>query len=440
MGETLARRVQWNGAYLEVPVSYRRSVPFLALLASTPALGATLTVGPSGMYPTIGAALVAASAGDTIQVAAGTYAEDLDITKRVTIEGAGPALTILQGSGPGAIVDIRRNFTLRGVGIDALGQRAIEVTTRYHRDVVLDNIEVWGAHSSGYKSPVLDAFYYYPTVTITNSVFRDNTSASGALMGTSASIWIEDSEFVDNVVGGGNASVLDHQNDTLLNLYGNTFIGNSGAAVISTDIINTTFGDSQIRGNTFIHNENPVGSGGALRVAMDEGTSLVIAQNVFADNTAAHYGGAVDVTYVGYWYGATPKAKLHMLNNTFVANSAAWMGSQVRTGERVRVTAVNNAFLLGSGGAAWRGEDGSGTHDYNLFFGNGTNLGGSIGGLGPNSIVANPMVASFSNDADFTNDDFSPGPGSPMIDAGAPNYTDVDGSACDIGFSGGPGY
>jgi hypothetical protein len=56
--------------------------------------------GASGCYGTIQAALAAASDGDTIAVAAGTYAGPITITKSVQLIGAGAAVTTILGGGP----------------------------------------------------------------------------------------------------------------------------------------------------------------------------------------------------------------------------------------------------------------------------------------------------------------------------------------------------
>ena len=61
---------------------------------------ATLTVGAGKAYTTIGAAVAAAQAGDTIMINAGTYtAQDLALTKNLTIESAGNGAVVVTDSG-----------------------------------------------------------------------------------------------------------------------------------------------------------------------------------------------------------------------------------------------------------------------------------------------------------------------------------------------------
>ena len=78
---------------------------------------ATLTVGPGQAYTTIQSAINAASAGDTINVKAGLYTEDLDIDKNnlalksidgpglAEIQGVAKADVITVGSGLGVTID-----------------------------------------------------------------------------------------------------------------------------------------------------------------------------------------------------------------------------------------------------------------------------------------------------------------------------------------------
>ena len=79
---------------------------------AAPANAATLTVGPGQTYATIGAAVAAATAGDTITVADGTYAESVSINKIVTLAGATPRGAIITGA-----VSLTAPATVTGLSI-----------------------------------------------------------------------------------------------------------------------------------------------------------------------------------------------------------------------------------------------------------------------------------------------------------------------------------
>ena len=65
--------------------------------AKAAAHAATLSVCPSGCaYAHIQDAINAASAGDTISIGAGTYAEHLDIEKNLTLLGARAQTTVIE--------------------------------------------------------------------------------------------------------------------------------------------------------------------------------------------------------------------------------------------------------------------------------------------------------------------------------------------------------
>ena len=141
----------------------RFGLPLLFLLfVPTGALAATITVSGSGGadHATIGAALTAASPGDVIEVASGTYTEDIDFAgKAVTVLGvSGPGSTFLVGTGTGPVVRFvsaeSNNATLQGFDISGGDTRGAYQGAGIHvnnagptlRDLVIhDNLAHLGA-------------------------------------------------------------------------------------------------------------------------------------------------------------------------------------------------------------------------------------------------------------------------------------------------------
>jgi Calx-beta domain len=73
---------------------------------------------------TIQAAVNAASAGDTIQVAAGTYAEHVSINKDLTVNGAGAGQTIVDGTQSGTVFIINTSTAVNLSGITVTNGKA----------------------------------------------------------------------------------------------------------------------------------------------------------------------------------------------------------------------------------------------------------------------------------------------------------------------------
>jgi hypothetical protein len=77
---------------------------FTVLLTLTGSLSA-VTINVPGDYATIQGAIDGASIGDTVQVAAGTYTENINFNgKNISVIGAGPDLSIIDGGGSGSVV------------------------------------------------------------------------------------------------------------------------------------------------------------------------------------------------------------------------------------------------------------------------------------------------------------------------------------------------
>ena len=116
----------------------------MAMLAanSQPAGAATFCVNPGGIggcFSTIGAAVSGASTGDTIQVAPGTYSEDVIIGKSLSLIGASSANTIIDAKGQanGVYVD----------GLDNPGLSEVVVTGFTIQNANFEGILVTNASS-----------------------------------------------------------------------------------------------------------------------------------------------------------------------------------------------------------------------------------------------------------------------------------------------------
>ena len=90
------------------------------------------SAGPNGPCKTISAAVAKAGAGDTVQVASGTYNEpQINITEPITLRGAGAASTIIDGgnatiaSNTGGLIRINEipqgNVTIQGFTLEGAG-------------------------------------------------------------------------------------------------------------------------------------------------------------------------------------------------------------------------------------------------------------------------------------------------------------------------------
>ena len=147
----------------------------LLLLGAGPASAATLNVCPSGCpYTQIATALAAATDGDTIAIAPGTYAGGFTIEVSVKLAGAGAGRTTISGGGPVVTIGEFGASTEPTVSIDGVTITGGVTRSSWAAAFVGDGVIALGG---GVEIPPNANFTGGATVTITNSVVTGNRVA-----------------------------------------------------------------------------------------------------------------------------------------------------------------------------------------------------------------------------------------------------------------------
>ncbi|HUQ62428.1 MAG TPA: right-handed parallel beta-helix repeat-containing protein [Acidimicrobiales bacterium] len=257
--------------------------------------------------PTIQTAIDAAGDGGAVLVAPGVYRENLDFHgRRIEVRSArGPASTVIDGGRAGPVVTFEHSETratsLRGFTVRNGNPGGIRITN---------------------ASP-----------TITGNVVTANTAYEGAgFYIASSSALIQDNVVRGNTAGGGGAGGLYLTSTSGLDVVGNIIEYNTSAYSGGAMTLWTAL-DAVIRNNVFRGNQATGGGGGAIDIV--NFSWPLISQNVFVDNEALVYGGALNILVPVGAQGAI------LANNTLVGNRAP-QGSAVFSGGDW--FAVNNIF------------------------------------------------------------------------------------------------
>lgn len=165
--------------------------------------GPVVTIVGGGGYCTITAALNAASPGDTINVPAASFGETLDISKAVTLLGAGsgtaggPKSTVL-GPGTQTLVVIRASsVVVRGFELDANGGRGVELNGQAE----LEDVAITGAAGFGVIIRNPGSAGTFRSFTLAGVAADTAGDGFGVDLDTSTSAVIEDSEITDTYSG-----------------------------------------------------------------------------------------------------------------------------------------------------------------------------------------------------------------------------------------------
>lgn len=200
---------------------FLRTLLLLTLLPATlmawlvvPAAADTLQV--PQQYPTIQAAVNAARNGDTIEVDAGTYPENVIVNKTVTIRGDSTTTTIVDGGGNNVVFNIQED------------------------NVELCNLTVQnGGSYSG-----VTIYYPYNGLIISNTRIIDNVV--GVVISDVNDNTIEDTVFINNQMYGidvmESSNTIIRDNQISESAYGIEISDTSNSQVVNNTIFDTSYG------------------------------------------------------------------------------------------------------------------------------------------------------------------------------------------------------
>ncbi len=285
-----------------------KSTLFLYVAASTMALfafgatsaaAATLCVnaaGTNGCQKTIAAAVAAASAGDIINIAPGTYAEAVIIGKSLTLNGTDAAATIIDAAG------LPNGIYVNGIDNPKLSHVLVSGLTI--RNAKYEGVLV--ANASG--------------VTIANNILTGNDSALTMTATGPACPGIPAFETGEAFDCGEAVHLLGAYNS---NVIANTIQNNVGGILISDDT--GAAHDNLVAGNTVTDNPFDCGITLASHVPADitgSMTPLGVFHNIVSGNTSARNGLKGEGAGVGI-FASAPGAGSYgnvIINNVLTGN------------------------------------------------------------------------------------------------------------------------
>lgn len=272
---------------------------------------------------TIGAALGKANSGDTISIAAGTYAENLTISKDITLLGAGPTQTIIDANYTGTAVTIPGGV----VAISGVAIRNGNGAT-HCPDVTCGG----GIYNAG-------------TLTLSNSALSNNSADYGGAIFNQGLLRASTVTFSGNnaTFGGG---AIDNGYNGGITMTGSTLSGNSagfGGAMLEYGAL--TLSGSRVTGNTATS-----GNGGGIYLDPAYITTIKLISDVISNNTAqGTSGGGI------YAIGGT----LNVVATTFAGDRASegggiFLDSYIsQSFSLLTVATIANSII--SGNTAFRG-------------------------------------------------------------------------------------
>lgn len=311
---------------------------------------------------TITYTLIKSSSGDTIHVAAGTYTEHVDITKTITLIGAGRDVTFLHPPAagqrimqtyPGALATISgltiENASISGQGggiynYGSLVLTSVSVSNNFTLGGTVANDKGAGIYNNGsltVKSSIFSNNWagasgggiYNDNVTanLSKVTFQFNNAPNGAGIYNDGTLTVKRGTLDGNQSSGLGGGIYNDADATLKSVTFTTNDAVSGGGIYNTGgTVNFTKGT--LSGNTA-----SLGAGFST-----DGGTIQISQVTFSHNNASSWGGGMynlqganltltDVVFdtnssTGMTYGggaiSNSDVVMHLTNGTFTGNSA----------------------------------------------------------------------------------------------------------------------
>ena len=251
-----------------IPMTFLIGISIFILLTNC-AEAATLTVDPTpgiGDYITIQAAVNAATAGDTIRVSSGTYYENVDVNKALTLQGvdSGSGLPVVDAGNLSCAIILHANgCTLQGfVAMNSSsGYSGIRVYSSYNTisgNTATDNSGSGIGLMSASNNAVSDnnatgntQFGIHLSSSIDNTI-SGNTATGNSAHGISLDFSSNGNTISGNTATGNSVSGINLYSYSNSNaLFGNTATGNSIGIYLSSSSNSNTISDNTATDNFY---------------------------------------------------------------------------------------------------------------------------------------------------------------------------------------------
>jgi Right handed beta helix region len=312
------------------------AIAALGVLLSSSTLWSQSVINVPADQPTIQAAIQAASNGDTVLVAPGTYPENIDfLGKLITVTSSGgAAMTIVDGGAAGPVVIFDSNE----------GASSVLNGFTLQNGMASFSFPGWGSGGG--------ILIYYASPTITNNVIADNHAVCGIgveIQGGSAvirgnTITGNTQAGGDGGCGGGGIEVTGDSSHPAATpqIIGNTITNNSLAGGGFGGGIGVSYFSSPIIQNNYIAGNSVYNSGGGINLQSYD--AAVVVQNIIVNNSAGGGGSGGGMNVEG------PSSSADVVTSNTIVGNTAFDGSSGIFADVLSPVAISNNIVVAAPG------------------------------------------------------------------------------------------